>query len=396
MTCQRSVLICATSRFHYQQLAHQLISDGMLYRWISSLPLTKIPIEIRNLTISRPLSLLFYLFSSRLTYAPPALKSLLVYYSNTIFDCQSLDIIKRVNPKVVIGLSHCISKAGAYAANHGACYFCDVPIAHPNFLNQTLSYEYAKLRIPYIPIHQRQIDMEVSAHHHSSRIVCPSSFVKDTLASEGVSPDKITVIPYGSGRVISASSLQASLTKPNAISPSFNILFVGQVSVRKGIHYLLDAFARFSHPHKSLVLAGSLGSDAKIVLSRFNLDHVSVLGVQSKASLHSLYSSSTVFVLPSLSEGFALVIGEAMAYGLPIVYTYETGASEIVTDNVEGLMIKGKQYRSILEAFEWMADNPARMQAMRCASLQRSRSMQGWSEYGKTWKMLIQSNSYNP
>jgi starch synthase len=389
-----SVAILATSRFHYHQLALQLIRHGMLSAWVTALPLNKIPSELHDVVISKPFSLYLYLFSQKICQgAAVHLFPRLAYYSNQYFDRQAIGTVLRIKPSFVIGLSHNICLSGITSQSFGAQFFCDVPIAELNWLNEVLREEHLRIGLPYAPIDQRQIEMEATAHHAATKIVCPSSYVKRTLVASGVSSEKIAVIPYGSAQVSRFKNSAANFNASSDLSDAFTVLFVGQVSLRKGVPYLLDAFARFRHPNKSLLLAGALTADSHAILSSYCLDHVSVLGIQTKEQLHTLYSMANVFVLPSVAEGLALVVGEAMSYGLPVIHTYETGACDILDHGIEGVMIESRSSDAILNALESLSDDPNQLHSMSMAARVKSQTLSGWDSYGDKWKLLLEPAS---
>src|SRR6202044_1415724 len=80
-------------------------------------------------------------------------------------------------------------------------------------------------------------------------VICPSHFVKDSFVSEGFPPDRVHVVPYGIPPPEPAEA-------PAAQDGTYRILYVGQLSPRKGVRYLLHAFAPVRHPKKELVLVG--------------------------------------------------------------------------------------------------------------------------------------------
>ncbi len=90
------------------------------------------------------------------------------------------------------------------------------------------------------------------------------------------------------------------------------------MSLRKGVQYLLQAYARFQHPRKSLTFAGTVAPDFIEMMKRRSLwpDDARVLGHVPQPRLKDLMSRSHVLVLPSIEEGLAMVQAQAMACGL--------------------------------------------------------------------------------
>ena len=141
----------------------------------------------------------------------------------------------------------------------------------------------------------------------------------------GVPAEKLHVIPYG----VRLDKFTPTEPPP---SDSFQILFAGQISLRKGIPYLLQAFARLRHPRKRLTLVGSLQDDIRPLLAVLPTANVTFTGSIPQPELARLMSRSHVLALASVEEGLALVQGQAMACGCPVVATAATGAEDLFTN----------------------------------------------------------------
>jgi glycosyltransferase involved in cell wall biosynthesis len=165
----------------------------------------------------------------------------------------------------------------------------------------------------------------------------------------------------------------------------FNVLFVGGITVRKGIAYLLQAFERLQCAHKRLTLAGSLSPEMEGVIKnlRTRLD-IQMTGHVPQAQLKSIMSSSHAMVLPSVEEGLALVQAQAMACGCPIIATENTGARDLFTDGREGFIVPIRDPVSITRCLQELADRRDLRQSMSDAALQRVQSIGGWNQYGDT------------
>jgi glycosyltransferase involved in cell wall biosynthesis len=95
------------------------------------------------------------------------------------------------------------------------------------------------------------------------------------------------------------------------------------------------------------------------------------------------YSQGSVFVLPSIEEGLALVLSQAMACGLPIIATPNTGAEELITDGREGFIIEARSPQAIQEKIIFLYERPDIRDEMARAALARSNHLGGWESYGK-------------
>lgn len=135
------------------------------------------------------------------------------------------------------------------------------------------------------------------------------------------------------------------------------ILFIGRISASKGIRFLVEAFAEVvrSNPTAKLVIIGS-GSTAekeaiqqKIAILGIG-SSIQMIGRVSSEDLPKAYSASDVVVLPSLVEGFGLVLLEGMATGKPVVSTSVGPTSEIIDDKIDGLLVPRADSHLLAEA----------------------------------------------
>jgi glycosyltransferase involved in cell wall biosynthesis len=90
-----------------------------------------------------------------------------------------------------------------------------------------------------------------------------------------------------------------------------------------------------------------------------------------------------VFCLPSIEDGFGLVLGEALSYGLPIITTCNTGADEIITEEKEGFVVPIRNSQAILEKLQLLADIPELFSEIRSNSITKAKSLNGWEEAGQ-------------
>jgi glycosyltransferase involved in cell wall biosynthesis len=138
-------------------------------------------------------------------------------------------------------------------------------------------------------------------------------------------------------------------------------LFAGQCSVRKGTPLLLDAWLAAGLADAGLLLAGSWGlAEAKKRQLPANCDW---LGPLSQERLRAVYRDTDVFVLPTNFEGSPLVIGEALACGLPVLTTQGRGADSIL-DEESSRSVPPDDLDALVEALRWFAGNRDRIPAM--------------------------------
>ena len=109
--------------------------------------------------------------------------------------------------------------------------------------------EYNDLGLNYKPINNWFIEREIEEYENADIILVPSNFVQKTFLKHNI--NKSSVINFGS---YLDSFYQLKNIKKS--SEEFNVLFIGQLSIRKGLHYLIEGFIKFKHPHKKLYIIG--------------------------------------------------------------------------------------------------------------------------------------------
>jgi glycosyltransferase involved in cell wall biosynthesis len=147
------------------------------------------------------------------------------------------------------------------------------------------------------------------------------------------------------------------------------ILYVGQLIKRKGLHYLIDAFARLKQEDNTIGLAIVGYGPQEEELRQYCLDHniqdVYFSGYTDPFDLPQIYATADLFVLPSTEEVWGLVLNEAMACGLPVISTNVTGASiDLIQNGVNGYIVEAGNTAQLYEAMQKIMSDPERRQIM--------------------------------
>jgi glycosyltransferase involved in cell wall biosynthesis len=225
-------------------------------------------------------------------------------------------------------------------------------LTHREFLPNRLAYYYAKFMLR-------------AAAHHAVRIVTVSEFSKRSICeSLNIPEEKVHVIHNAlSERFRCARPADSSCLQKFRIRKPY-LLFVGLLKPHKNVQGLLRAFAvlpaqlRDSH---QLVIIGKLDSyypALRKIVEELSLEKdVLFTGQVSDEELHAIYVGATVFVLPSLNEGFGFPVLEAMACGIPVIASDNSAMPEVVGD--AGILVDPKDYRSIARGIEAMLTDAA-------------------------------------
>jgi len=144
----------------------------------------------------------------------------------------------------------------------------------------------------------------------------------------------------------------------------FRVCFVGRVELAKGIGYLLTAWKRLALPNAELVLIGKVYPETNLLFTKYRAENVRLLGRLPAEEVAKQYQKSSLLVLPSVHEGFGLVLLEAMASGLPVVATDRSGAVDCVEAGKEGLVVPARNAEALAEAILWCYQHRDRSRTM--------------------------------
>jgi alpha-maltose-1-phosphate synthase len=201
------------------------------------------------------------------------------------------------------------------------------------------------------------------------RIVVASTVALQSFAEYGYEK-KAVMVKVG----VDAGMFSPRVRIANTPPKTFRVCCVGRVEFAKGVAYLLEAWNRLRLPHAELVLVGEVKPQMKSLLQGCAERGVRLAGVLPQSEVARCYQESDAFVLPSLHEGFGLVLLEAMASGLPVVATDRTGAKDCIADGKEGLIVPARDAAALANAILWCYEHPEERAAMGRAARARIES----------------------
>lgn len=179
-------------------------------------------------------------------------------------------------------------------------------------------------------------------------ILCASNYTKRTLVSFGVNPDMIKIIPYGYNPQTDNDVIHQN-------DETFNILFVGNVSLMKGIPFLIQAVKNISNRNIRLTLVGGIHDTIRKMAEQD--ERIIVKGHVPHSMIAQEYCQANLFVFPSLSDGFGFAPLEAMSYGVPCAITTSSGIADIVENEYDGFVISEESADSIEKVINFCIDN---------------------------------------
>jgi hypothetical protein len=204
-----------------------------------------------------------------------------------------------------------------------------------------------------------KVDQLQAEWEAADKIVAASEFVRTSLLACGVPEDKIVVFPYG----VTLSTQGARLPDYDGTRP-LRVLFAGNARLRKGIHHLLQAAETLGPKAVDLRVVGEVGLKPE-PLARFAAV-ADFRGRVPRSEMPDHFHWADVFILPTLIEGSATVVYEALSFGLPAVVTPNAGS--VVEDGHDGQVIAASSPEAIVTALGLYLDDPQRLHAQAAAA----------------------------
>ncbi len=292
---------------------------------------------------------------------------------NQRFDGAVARHVSECRPAAVIGYDTSTLKTFEACAASGVVRILDQVIGHIA-IGAPLLEEEKRLHPEWsdsIPLHGLESTVKrcLAEARLADWVLVPSNYVHETLCQVGVDPAKIRLLPYG---------VDVDRFRPGPLeSPRpFRVLFVGQLSQRKGLKYLLEAWKRLQLRNAELVLVGTIvGRGGGLAPYQGLYRHLQSVPY---SELHSYYQGSDVFVFPSLHEGTSLAVLEAMASELPVITTRNAGSP--VRDGEEGFIVPIRDVDTIAQKIQTLYNNKDLARSMGRKARQRV-EQQTWQHY---------------
>ncbi|WP_373034675.1 glycosyltransferase family 4 protein [Sulfurimonas sp.] len=296
----------------------------------------------------------------------------------------SKEVVPTVKKKIdfFIGLSS-FSLEGIKKANeYGVITIVDHGSINLEIEKEILLQEFKKFDVNkeyFNTVQNWIIDKENEEFIEADYILLGSTFAKETFIKKGFSENKLLVNNYG----VDLNSFKHVEKMDN----KFRIIYCGSFSIGKGLHYLLKAFNELKINNAELWLVGASKIVDKALLEvirkmNINFENIIFKGQFPQNELYKLYSQGTIFILPSLADGFAMVVPQALSCGLPVIVTESTGAKDIVKEGVNGFIIPPANKNAIKEKIEYLYNNADECEKMSKNAISSVLNGLTWDNYG--------------
>jgi glycosyltransferase involved in cell wall biosynthesis len=250
-----------------------------------------------------------------------------------------------------------------------ACVY-EMPIAHWQTVQRLLHEEAQRLpewRQTIQGLDDSPAKLERKCHEIdlADTIVVPSRFVLDSLPAPVRSAKRCVLAPFGAP----SPSARADESRREGTGP-LRVIFAGAMTQRKGLADLFTAMRLLDRSDVELVVLGALNAPLSFYRSQYPAFVYE--GTRPHAEVLRVMRSCDVFVLPALVEGRALVQLEALASGLPLIVTANTGGDDLVEEGRTGFTIPIRSPEAIAERLGWFADHRDALAEMRRHAIRKA------------------------
>lgn len=382
------IAIIVGGKFHAFNLAQQLESANCLSQIITSYPSSSLKEygifkpKINSIIIKEILMKFFSKFFFIETF---------FNYEDFLCEMFAKKASKLINLKdldVIIGWSSFSKETFIRSKNLNCIKVLERGSSHIQFQEKVLRKEYEEINIkPKLPS-KKIIERELIEYELADFISVPSEFVKKTFIEYGINENKIIKTPYG----VDLNEFNfENIKRPE--NDNFRIISTGTVSVRKGSHKLINAFRELALNNAELIFVGPIENSFKKVLKKYDsLNNIIFVKKQKQKDLKYFYNKSDLFILNSIEDGFGMVIPQAMACGLPIICSENTGGSEMVDNGINGFILPVKDNDKLKSKISEFYNNRSKLKQFSNNALKKARNL-SWDSYGneiiKKYKALL-------
>jgi glycosyltransferase involved in cell wall biosynthesis len=382
-----NVTVVVGGKFHAFNLAEQLEKKGYLLKLITSYPACKINKNF-NLKKNKTTTIIFKEVVERLILFLKLEKYLgfLFFYLNKYFEYFSSKKIDYKNSSIIVGWSGFSYKTFVKAKNYNILKILERGSSHIQFQSEILSEEYKIFNIEY-KIEKKFIEQELKEYSLADYISVPSNFSKKTFLEKGFKDEKIIVTPYGVDLI--------DFFPKTKIDKTFRFIYVGQISFRKGSLYTLKAFQELNLPESELMMIGHCEYKIKPFLKEYEKNkRIKFISHVKQADLINYYNNSDVFVISSIEDGFAMVILQALACGLPVICTPNSGGSELIRNEFNGYVVPIRNINELKKKMNMLYQDKQQLTLLK-KNIKKQKNFLSWDNYGnkieKVYKSLLKT-----
>jgi glycosyltransferase involved in cell wall biosynthesis len=309
------------------------------------------------------------------------------YRWNNIFDKWVAGKLSGSKSKIFIGWSGMSLQSIRAAKKLGMITIVERGSSHIMVQDKILREEYRKFGIEF-SVPQAIQKKEMDEYREADFISIPSYFVRDSFLEQGIEPGKLFMNPYGT----SAGFNMAGQDIKRNEQRKFRILYVGSISVRKGLIYLFEALSKLNIPdHEYEVwFIGEAEPALKSAIQKNTKSNWKWWGRIDHYKLPEYIRQCDVGVQPSLEEGLSMVIPQIMGCGIPVIASTHSGGSNIIFDGVNGFIVPIRDPAAIAKKIEFLFFQPDSLKLMKEKAGSSVRTGFTWNDYGDRYARFLE------
>lgn len=255
---------------------------------------------------------------------------------------------------ILHGLASFSLESGKKQKRLGGTFLLDRACPHARFQRDLLIEEAELLGIEYDPMSLAFMERMEHEYQLADKILVPSTYTYDSFVDNGISEDKLEIL-----RLDANFTPRAPRIRSERRHGSFVVGTIGGNIIRKGFLYLLRAWKKMGLKDAKLLIKSSKSEIDKIpVLSRLIERDPTIEVIGYMESIESFYDQCDVFCLPSIDDGFGMVVLEALACGLPVITTTNVGASEFIREGENGYQVAARDEDGLAECLQKYYEDP--------------------------------------
>ncbi|HEX3728834.1 MAG TPA: glycosyltransferase family 4 protein [Opitutaceae bacterium] len=297
----------------------------------------------------------------------------------------------RASHAAVYGFEYCSLATFERARALGVRTVYDMPAPEPRFVQGILDREIAGFPELHTPYHrytaareEKRIGRRRAEWQAASLVIAASNFTRESFARAGLAVDRVRIVPYGAPEPAAISDATAGGSRE---PEPLRLLWAGTFGVRKGAHYLIEAWRRGGlGRHARLRVFGSVGLPERVLQPA--PEGVEFLGSIPRSRLMEEYRAADALIFPTLCDGFGMVASEAWSRGTPVITTDRAGAADLLRPGYNGLLIPAASADAIGGAIEWCLGHRRELRAMREAAHATAANWQ-WSDYRRALAQTV-------
>ncbi len=207
----------------------------------------------------------------------------------------------------------------------------------------------------------------------------PSNVVLNSLTFCGITKDKVSIVPYGVDP--NKFSYYQKHVKKNE---PLKLIYVGQISYRKGLHHLLKIIQEYKDSELQVILAGAYSKSNELYQHYKNISNIEFLGFVTRDILAKVYQDADIFVFPTLGEGYGMVVLEALSTGTPVLISNLAGGDDAIENLKNGLVYNGFSEEELKSSIDWFLQHKNLIPIM-SENARKSALNYTWTAYHKKY-----------